>query len=80
MELRNSHRHTPNKYPADPINIGDIVIVQETDQPRGFWRLAKIEDLITGSDSQVRSACIQPRTVGNRLAMTSPTFVSFGSA
>ena len=65
LELRNSHRHTPYKHPADPINIGDIVIVQETDQPRRFWRLAKIEDLITGSDGQVRGARIRTRTVVN---------------
>ena len=66
LELRNSYRHTPNKHPADPINI-HIVIIQETDQLRGFWRLAKIEDLITGSDGQVRGARIRTRTVENRL-------------
>ena len=53
LELRNSH--------------GDIVIIQETDQPREFWRLAKIEDLITGSDGQARGDRIRTWRVGNRL-------------
>ena len=65
LELRNSHQHAPNKHTSDPINIGDIVIIQETDQPRGFWRLAKIEDPITGSDGQFRGAHIWTRNVGN---------------
>ena len=31
LELRNSHRYALNKHPADPIAIGDIVLVQEAD-------------------------------------------------
>ena len=66
LELRNSHRHALNKHTADPIAIGDIVLVQEADQPKGFWRLAKVEDLIKGSDGQVRGARVRTQTVGNR--------------
>ena len=64
--LRNSHRHTSNKHPADPVAIGDVVVVQESDQPRGFWKLAKVENLITGSDGLVRGVRIRTQTAGNR--------------
>ena len=82
LEHRILHGHTPNKHPADPINIGDIVIIQETDQTRGFWRLAKIEDPITGSDGQVKGARIRSRSwkLTHLSATTSPTVVSIGSA
>ena len=66
LELRNSHRYTPNKHSADPVAIGDVVVVQESDQPRGFWKLAKVENLITGSDGLVRGVRIRTHTAGNR--------------
>ena len=50
----------------DPVAIGDVVVVQESDQPREFWKLAKVENLITGSDGLVRGVRIRTQTAGNR--------------
>ena len=39
-----------------PIDVGDIVVVHDQDHPRGFWKLAKVEKLLTGKDNHVRGA------------------------
>ena len=54
LELRECH--LDDKWiqsPRDSIVIGGIVLVYDQDHPRTFWRLAKVEDLIRGSDSKV---------------------------
>lgn len=57
LELREAHRHfqTP-KGAANPITVGDIVIVHDENHPRGLWKLGKVEELIQGTDENVRGA------------------------
>ena len=59
LELRECHRYGKwTQSPCDPIVIGDIVLVYDQDHPRTFWRLAKVEDLMKGSDGKIRGAII----------------------
>ena len=46
VELRDSHRRS---------SVGDVVVVHG-DQPRGMWRLGRVERLTEGTDSLVRGA------------------------
>ena len=66
LKLRDSHHQAPGKGRRDVISIGDVVLVHDEDRPRGFWKLALVEDLITGSDGQVRGACIRTHSEGDR--------------
>ena len=51
---------------------GEIVLLHD-DGPRGFWKLAKIERLITGKDERVRGAVIQvPATNGQTTVLQHP--------
>ena len=56
-EFRESHRQA-NRYcdTLPSIAPGDIVIVHDESLPRGFWRLGKIEEVITGRDGKIRGA------------------------
>ena len=36
--------------------------MHEEEKPRGFWRLARVEDLITGTDGLVRGASIKVKS------------------
>ena len=66
-ELREAHRHfrTP-KGVASPIAVGDIVIVHDENQPRGLWKLGKVEELMPGADGNVRGAFIRVHSGGKR--------------
>jgi len=67
LELRECHRHykrTDKK--GDPLYEGQIVLMHSEKCLRGFWKLAKIEKLIKGSDGHVRGAVIRLPTKGNR--------------
>ena len=45
LELREAHRHSGGSPNALSIAVGDVVVVVHSDdQPRGFWKLAKVED------------------------------------
>ena len=60
LELRDSHRYTSGNSSADQsVSVGDIVVVHSDDKPRGFWKLARVKDLITGYDGQVRGAVLK---------------------
>lgn len=50
LELRNSHRNAPQHSSNRAAFIGDVVIVHDEDQPRGKWRVGKMDALVTGSE------------------------------
>ena len=50
LELRNLHRNVTQHSSNRVVSIGDVVIVHDEDQPRGKWRIGRVEDLVTGSD------------------------------
>lgn len=71
LELREAHRLAPNQgrnCTTQQISVGDIVLVQDEDRPRGFWRLARVEGLIKGSDGQVRGASVRLHSSGKQHA------------
>ena len=41
------------------MNIGDVVIVHDENLPRGLWRLGKVEELMVGTDGNVRSVALR---------------------
>ena len=57
IELRNTHRYLNQNDTIKTVSVGDVVVVHEEDQPRGKWRVAKILDLIVGSDG---CTCLDP--------------------
>ena len=58
VELRESHRYNKRSSGVDLITVGDIVLIHSENKPRGFWKLAQVEELITGKDGLVRAATI----------------------
>ena len=67
LELRECHRYGKwTQSPRDPIVIGDIVLVYDQHHPRTFWRLAKVEDLIMGSDGKIQGAIIRLGSKGGK--------------
>ena len=66
-ELRECHSYGKGtQSPCDPIVIRDIVLVYDQDHPRTFWRLAKVKDLIKGSDGKIQGAIIQIGSKGGK--------------
>lgn len=66
LELRNSHRNAPQGNRNGAVPTGYIVIVHDDNQPRGKWRVGKIENHITGSDGCVRGAVVRVQTKGGK--------------
>ena len=59
LELRKSHRyHRGNTIPSQ-VSVGDIVIVHLDNQPRGFWRLGHVKEVLVGKDDKIRGAVIR---------------------
>ena len=59
IELRESHRYNCGKAEDSQVAIGDVVIIHDKDQPRGFWRLGQVQELIRGRDGRVRGAILR---------------------
>ena len=51
LELREAHRHSMG---TDAIPVQVRVVVHCDNQPRGFWKLAKLEQTITSQDGKMR--------------------------
>ena len=58
MELREAHRHH-KRTDAALVEVGNIVVIHSDNQPRGFWKLAKVEKTITGQDGKMRAAAVR---------------------
>jgi hypothetical protein len=59
LELRDSHRQKQASGNSASVRVGDVVVVHDQDNPRGFWKLAKIEKLLSGKDGLVRGAVLR---------------------
>ena len=63
VELREMHRYAQKPTtPHEPVSVGDVVLVYDEDHPRIFWKLAKVEGLLKGSDGVVRGAKVRVRS------------------
>ena len=58
LELRESHRYSSSGAQTATISAGDIVLVHD-EVPRALWRLAKVEEVVTGQDGHSRGAVIR---------------------
>ena len=66
LELREAHRRHGGKPSAEPPTIGDIVLVEDEQEPRCLWKLAKVRHLIVGRDGHPRGAVLHvPSSGGN---------------
>ena len=69
LELRESHcwaKHPPKESQCGLIAVGDVVLVHEDNRPRGFWKLAKVENLIKGTDGAMRGATVRVHSSDKR--------------
>lgn len=63
LELRTSHRLDYKKGDkVKTISIGQVVLIHDENHPRGLWKLALVEELIKGSDGQVRGARVRTQS------------------
>ena len=83
IELREAHRHANRTSTGTPIAVGDLVVVHSENQPRGFWKLAKVEETIIGRDGKIRGAILKvsssngkPVTLQRPLALLYPLEVN----
>ena len=65
MELRDSHRYVGKTSDKSSVSVGDVVLVYDT-TPRGFWKLAKVTNLVSGQDGKVRGAVLKVASPGKK--------------
>ena len=66
LELREALRYSHGNSDYSYISVGDIVVVRTEGQPRGFWKIAKVERTITGQDGVARGAVVRVAGKGGR--------------
>ena len=59
LELRDTHRQRSSSGIKNAIVVGDVVLIHDEDNPRGFWKLAKVQKLIIGQDGEIRGATLK---------------------
>ena len=59
LSLREFHNLAIKECSFDVISKGTVVSVQEDNQPRGSWKLGKIEEVHTGNDGKVRGCKVK---------------------
>ena len=68
-DLKESHRTLLAKRKTSDVKNGEVVVVHDDNLSRGQWRLGRIEEVIKGSDGQVRGACVRMQTKTGRSAV-----------
>ena len=66
LELRESHRHHRGHAEPTPVSVGDVVIVHSADQPRGFWKLGRVKEVLIGKDEKIRGAVVRVADKGRQ--------------
>ena len=68
LELRNAHRTANQHRKGTNISVGDVVVVHEEGVQRGLWKLALVEEVITGNNGKVRAALIKTSYTNGRVS------------
>ena len=67
LSLREHHHDVAKMNNAPVIAVGDIVtVISENKSHRGSWRLAKVEEVIKGTDDEIRGARVCTSSAGRR--------------
>ena len=59
LKLCNAHRYPNTRGQSSPVQEGDVVVVQDTDLPRGFWKIARVMRLLRGKDGHQHAAVLR---------------------
>ena len=59
LNLRESSQVNSKRQKTEALTVGDIVIIKNDKTNRSFWRLGRIEQLITGGDGMTRAAMVK---------------------
>ena len=70
FELRETHRQRTAQGTPASVKQGDLVLVHEQSCPWGFWKVAKVKELIVGKDGHIRGAVLKLPLKNNQ-----PTFL-----
>ena len=57
LSLRETHKNNCHGKGGSVISVGDVVLLKD-DTKRMFWKLAVVQELLTGADKQVRAAIV----------------------
>ena len=68
LELRDDNHHNKGTN-ATPVEIGDVVVVHSDKQPRGFWKLVRVECTIMSRDGKIRGAAVRVTNCQGRLTL-----------
>ena len=52
LGLRDAHRQKCSSNTSPVVKVGDVVLVHNQDHPQGFWKMAQVQKLLTGRNSQ----------------------------
>uniref|UniRef100_A0A1X7TZ41 DUF5641 domain-containing protein n=1 Tax=Amphimedon queenslandica TaxID=400682 RepID=A0A1X7TZ41_AMPQE len=66
LELMEGHRCHSTGVCGEQINVGDVVVVYDSDKHRGFWKLGMVEQLIVGRDNESRGAVVRVHKKGHK--------------
>ena len=66
-ELRESHRTLlARRKASNVVKDGEVVVIHDENLPRGQWQFGRIQQVIRGSDGQVRGVRIRTQTKTGR--------------
>ena len=67
--MHESHRY----HGANPkAKADDVIVIHDDDQPRTFWRLERVKELVIGRDGVARGAVLQVASKGSHLILRRP--------
>ena len=66
LELRESPSYHHGHASPSQVSVGDDVIVHSDSQPRGFWRLRRVEEVLVGKDEKIRGAVLRMAGEGHQ--------------
>lgn len=69
IQLREYHCYDKGTNSLEKIYSGNIVLEHDEHHPQGFWKLARVEKLIEGSDGQARGAVIHIYSRGTKTSL-----------